>query len=84
MPSFKFEGSNSNKYKTLLTQELLRCGFLGGTSFYASVSHSNDVLEAYYDALVPVFQKIRRCEEGMDLSVNLNSPEAHLGFQRLN
>jgi len=67
MPSFKFKGSNRNKFKTLLTQEILRCGFLGATSYYASMSHSNEVLEVRYDALLPVFQNICRCEEGMDL-----------------
>jgi len=27
-----------------------------------------------------VFQTIRRCEEGMDLSTSLTSPEVHIGF----
>ena len=45
--TFSFQSTNALKYKTLITQEMLKKGFLAGTAFYACVEHSEEILEMY-------------------------------------
>jgi glutamate-1-semialdehyde 2,1-aminomutase len=81
---FSFESKNGQKYKTLISQELLAKGFLAGTSVYASVVHDDRIIDLYLDALDDVFEKIRACEDGRDIDELLLWPVSHNGFKRLN
>ena len=82
--TFSFLGSNALKYKTLLTQEMLKRGFLAGTAFYACTEHSDETLEAYEYNLDPIFKLIRECEDGRNIDVLLDGDVCHSGFKRLN
>ena len=84
LPSFAFSGANAVAYKTLLTQEMLAKGFLATTSLYASVEHTPNLLDAYFDNLDLVFALISKCEDGLDVHTLLKGPIAHVGFGRLN
>lgn len=82
--SFGFDGPKALEYKTLITQEMLAKGYLASNVFYASTKHSNDIIEGYFEALNPIFDLIRQCEDGRNVSDLLNGPVCHGGFKRLN
>ncbi|MEL0255111.1 MAG: aminotransferase class III-fold pyridoxal phosphate-dependent enzyme, partial [Burkholderiaceae bacterium] len=84
LPSFSFKSNNALKYKTFLTQEMLKKGFLANTSFYACTEHNDDVLEAYFEGLDDIFLEIKKCELGQDIDKLLEGPVCHDGFARLN
>jgi glutamate-1-semialdehyde 2,1-aminomutase len=72
------------KYKTLITQEMLKKGYLAATSVYVCTEHSEQVVGDYFDALGPIFGLIKECENGRDVDSLLNGPVCHAGFKRLN
>ena len=71
-------------YKTLITQEMLKKGYLAGTSCYVCVAHTPDVLEPYLEGLDEVFGLIVECEAGRAVEELLEGPICHGGFKRLN
>ncbi|MFG0720632.1 aminotransferase class III-fold pyridoxal phosphate-dependent enzyme [Pseudomonas sp. GLN_6] len=81
---FSFEGLDNLVYKTLITQEMLRKGYLAGTSVYVCNQHAPDVVDGYFGALEPVFELIKECEEGRSVQALLKGPVCHGGFKRLN
>ena len=84
LPVFSLNSAKALEYKTLLTQEMLARGFLATTSFYASVAHTPELVERYFDNLDEVFKTISKCEDGLDVMTLLKGPVAHSGFKRLN
>ena len=84
LPVFSFTGAKALEYKTLLTQEMLARGFLATTSLYASVAHTPELVDRYFDNLDGVFETIRKCEDGLDVMTLLRGPVVHSGFKRLN
>jgi glutamate-1-semialdehyde 2,1-aminomutase len=85
MIGFRLPVPNMLKYKTLITQEMLKKGFLAGTGVYACTEHSPDIVDRYFGFLDPIFGLIKRCEEGQeDIDALLEGPVCHSGFQRLN
>lgn len=82
--NFSFKSHNSLAYKTLITQEMLKKGYLAGTSFYASIIHSPELIEKFIEDLRPVFEIIASCEAGRPVAALLDGPIAHKGFERLN
>jgi glutamate-1-semialdehyde 2,1-aminomutase len=81
---FTFKSDNALAYKTLITQEMLGKGYLAGNSVYASIVHTPELVDRFFDALDPVFATIKRCEDGFDVASLLKGPVAHAGFKRLN
>ncbi|MBS3989975.1 MAG: aminotransferase class III, partial [Dethiobacter sp.] len=84
LTGFSFRSDNALAYKTLITQEMLAKGYLGGNSVYVCTEHTPVVVEAYFAALDPVFGLIKECEEGRDIAGLLKGPVCHGGFKRLN
>jgi glutamate-1-semialdehyde 2,1-aminomutase len=84
LTGFTIQSPNFLAYKTLITQEMLAHGYLAGNSVYVCIDHSQDVVDAYFNALDPVFSLIRQCEDGRDVSSLLKGPVCHGGFKRLN
>lgn len=84
LTGYSFRGDQALAYKTLVTQEMLRRGFLAGNSVYVCTEHTPDVVDAYFDALDPIFALIRECEDGREVSELLKGPVCHGGFKRLN
>ncbi len=82
---FAIESPDMLKYKTFITQEMLKKGFLAGNSVYACTEHSDEVLEAYTEAFDPVLATISQCEHGeLDINKLLEWPVCHAGFARIN
>lgn len=84
LTGFTFESSSARAYKTLITQEMLKKGYLAANSVYVCVEHTNERLGAFFDALDPVFASIKECEDGRDIETMLDGPVCHVGFSRLN
>jgi glutamate-1-semialdehyde 2,1-aminomutase len=84
LTGFTFAGTNALAYKTLITQEMLQKGYLAGNCVYVCTEHTPEVVAGYFEALEPVFAKIKECEEGRDIKALLKGPVCHSGFKRLN
>lgn len=72
------------KYKTLLTQEMLKQGFLATTNVYVCTEHRPAVVDQYFAALDGVFALIAECVAGRPVDALLQGPVCHAGFKRLN
>ena len=84
LTTFSFKSDNALAYKTLITQEMLKKGFLAATAVYVCIAHTPDIIKTYLENLKPIFQTIKECEEGRDVMKILEGPIAHNGFKRLN
>lgn len=85
LAGYSFAGPDSVTLKTFVTQEMLKRGFLAGSSVYSSTAHTPEIVASYFSALGEVFAEIAQIKEGaMPVASFLNGPEAHVGFQRLN
>ena len=63
LAQFKIKLKNSNAYKTLITQEMLKNNILATDTFYVSIKHNKNVLEKYFENLEKVFDLIQKCEK---------------------
>ena len=84
LSGYTFDSSNALAYKTLITQEMLKKGYLATNCVYACIEHTQDVVDDYFTELDPIFVKIKECEEGRDVNTLLDGPLCHSGFKRLN
>ena len=84
LKTFTFKSKNALAYKTLITQEMLKKGYLAATAVYSSTAHSAKIINGYLEALKPIFSTIKECEEGKNVMELLEGPIAHSGFKRLN
>jgi len=81
---FSFQSPKAIAYKTLVTQEMLKRGYLAANSCYVCTDHASDVIGQYLSALDEVFQLIAECEAGRSVEGLLEGPECHSSFRRLN
>jgi len=85
LSTYSFNSDHGMEYKTFVTQEMLKKGFLASTNFYACIAHTDDKISAYFDALDDVYHTISQCEKGNKIiSELLEGPVCHSGFKRLN
>ena len=84
LTGFAIQSDLALKYKTLITQEMLKKGYLAATSCYTSLAHTPDVIKSYLEALDTVFRLIADCEAGRSIDDLLEGPVCHSGFRRLN
>lgn len=84
LTSFQFVSEFSIEYKTLLTQEMLKLGYLATTAIYTAINHRSEIITNYIEALDRVFSLINECENGRPVKSMLDGPKCHTGFKRLN
>ena len=72
------------KYKTLISQEMLKKGFLAETRIYVCTEHTPSLIDQYFESLDPIFSLIKECETGRSINGLLEGPICHTGFKRLN
>ena len=84
LSGFTFNSKDALAYKTLITQEMLKKGYLAATAVYVCTEHTPSIINEYLENLKPIFQTIKECEEGRDVMDLLEGPIAHNGFKRLN
>jgi len=51
LAGFTIKSKNNLLYKTDITQEVLRKGFLTGNSIYVCTDHTDKILDSYFDSL---------------------------------
>ena len=86
LSTFSLVSDNWLKYKTFITQEMLKKNFLASNAFFVSTKHSDKILNRYYDILNDVFHNISKFEKniGPTIDEKLDSEVCHSGFKRLN
>src|SRR5690554_2661625 len=84
LTGFTLNSDNALKYKTLITQEMLKKNYLAANSVYVCIDHTPDVVSEYFELLDPIFATIKECEEGRKIDDLLEGPVCHAGFKRLN
>jgi glutamate-1-semialdehyde 2,1-aminomutase len=84
LTGFTIDSPNALAYKTLITQEMLKKGYLASNSVYSCTQHTPDIVDGYFATLEPIFRLIRECEDGRDVMGLLEGPICHGGFKRLN
>ena len=83
--SYAFASDNNLEYKTFVTQEMLKKGFLSTPLIYASMAHTDGLISLYSEALENCFAEIRVFENGAASVLDaLEGPVCHSGFKRLN
>ena len=83
MIGFAIDSPDWLKYKTLITQEMLKAGFLATNACYPSIRHGEAEIDAYFAALQPVLALVRECMDGRPVDPLLDGPPCHGGFRRL-
>ena len=85
LSNFRFNSKNHLKYKTFITQEMIKNNILATTTLYASIAHTEQYVEVYLSCLNDIFSLIGKCESG-DANIDelLEVPVCHDGFARLN
>ena len=84
LSGFTFNLPNALSYKTLMTQEMLKKGYLAANSVYTCIEHKQEIVDGYFSELEPIFTIIKECEDGLDVNSLLEGPVCHSGFKRLN
>lgn len=84
LAGYTFDSPNALAYKTYITQEMLKRGYLVGNSLYACICHTPEILDGYFQNLDDLFADIRDFEDGRDVMKALDGPICTAGFKRLN
>ena len=85
LSSYKFCGESNLKYKTLVTQEMLKKNFLASNAVYSTVAHQPKIIAKYSDELEKIFRLIADCEnQKLDIDKLIEGSVCHGGFHRLN
>jgi len=82
LAGYSVDGRDPLLMKTYIIRRLLDQGFLGAMSVYASVAHTDEVLDQYFDALAIVFSELATTSDS-DIALRLPQGTAHGGFARL-
>ena len=81
--SFTIKSKDWFKYKTFITQEMLKKNFLASNYIYACTEHNNNILNRYFDSMEPIFKIINDCENGRSIDSLLESPICHSTFKKI-
>ena len=84
LTSFVINSKNWLKYKTFITQEMLKKGILATNSVYVCTEHSSDIIERYIFELDKIFRIISDCEIGRNIDDLLEGPICLSGLPRMN
>lgn len=82
LANFSIDGRDPLTIKTYITARMLDQGYLAGTALYASIVHTPDVLDPYYDTVGGVFAEIAAADD-RELAAKLPNGLAQSGFRRL-
>ena len=84
LAGFSFLHKDHLKYKTLITQEMLKKGFLANNLIYCSICHSKRDIDDYFESIEQIFEVIGKCQDGLDIDKILDSGPSTSDFKRLN
>jgi glutamate-1-semialdehyde 2,1-aminomutase len=86
MPPFShltFRHPEPQAVRTLYCQLMLERGYLDNGNFYATCTHTPEVLEPYAEVANDVFERVSKAVDGNRVMELLRGPVAHTGFARL-
>jgi len=85
MIGFSIQSNDWLKYKTYITQEMLKNNILASNVIYVCTEHRQQEVDIYFQVLEPIFKVISACHNS-DLSIDslLDGPVCHGEFKRLN
>ena len=63
---------------------MLSKGMLAASAVYVCTEHKGSIIDQYFENIEPIFEQIKKCEEGFPIDELLNGPVCHSGFKRLN
>ena len=83
MPCFSFEGKNSQKYKTIFTDLMLKRNILASNVVFTSIVHQNrKILNNYLDNFYDVMKIISKIDnKKIKIEKYLKTPVCHSLFQ---
>jgi glutamate-1-semialdehyde 2,1-aminomutase len=84
MIGFQIDSQDWLKYKTYITQEMLKEGYLASNVVYVCTEHNENIIDNYFHILDSIFNVISECESGLSIDSLLEGPICHSGFDRLN
>ncbi len=84
IPNFSIVGDDRNIYKTFITQEMLKSGFIINNSVYLSISHNKKILRKFFKVLNTIFKKIKILKNEKNILKQLDGRVSIKGFKRLN
>lgn len=82
--SFSIPSEHWLKYRTLITQEMLKRGILATNAVYVCTEHDPAIIDRYFEELGQIFRMLSECEAGRAVDDLLHGPVCHSGFARLN
>ena len=82
--SFSFTSKNNLKYKTYISQEMLKKGYLASSTMFLSTTHNKKIIDKYIKNLDLIFKKINKFENSKKNLKFLDGPVCHSSFKRLN
>ena len=84
LPSFSIKSKNFLKYKTFISQEMLKNNFLCSNAVYVCTAHNKKILKNYLEKIDKIFSVIKECEDGRNINNLLKGPVCRSQFKRLN
>jgi len=81
--SYSFKSKNNLQYKTLITQNMLKKGYLASNLTFLSIHHTHKIIDKYIKNLEPTFKIIKNIEKGESIKKYLKTKVCHQTFQRL-
>lgn len=82
--SFQFKNKDNSLCKTIVTQEMLKKGYLATNTVYVCTEHSEKIINNYIKYLEPILVMINRCKNSSDLKKMIDGLPCKPGFQRVN
>lgn len=83
LAGFNFASPQALIYKTFITQEMLKAGYLASNLVYVSTAHNQLEIDGYFNVLTPIFEKIAESKSSNNIEELLDGEICHSGFKRL-
>ena len=84
LSTFYIDLPNKLKYKTFITQEMLKSGIITNNSIYVCINHNKKNINKYLKILDICFKKIVIFEKKQNIDQYLEGPVCQTSFKRLN
>ena len=84
LAGFTFKSSSALIFKTFITQEMLKKGYLASNCVYVSTTHTPEIVDKFFEDLAPIFEAIQLHSSQNQIDALLKGPVCHGGFKRLN
>ena len=84
LAGFNIDSKFALEYKTFISQEMLKKGYLASNVVYSCTEHTDEIIQGYLTELEIIFSTIKSCEDKGSIHSLLDGEVCHSGFKRLN